>query len=464
MPTSFNSVSSCPYCSKSTGNSHKENLSGEGGIAPKMAIREYVEKCVEFWTMKSKYVDLPLFAKFMNNTKLNRRGQCVYVITPKWTMVKAVLSRQLNTNDQELEVFVPRSCVDESPKTFIAVNDINQYYPVMPLYMGPYSDFVTTKIKREWLIGVLNETLSGQDIAYIQSSQYQGQTFANRFEAKGAIERMLKILQSKFSRTTQNSMNRVDELLEELTSFEVLACPNFWEHFHLDQCMFAIEKKIKFLEDTTSDENHYCRQEYIRRVKLLQHLHYITRNGTLTKKGIATSQIAESELLLMELTMDGFFDDYSNAIIAGVVSALAVGRSNAPKRENTKLNWENQEMVTEAEKLMYSAKEHLLKVSHRLDELIEMYEIENEDKGMYNWDYMVPTYLWAKKMNFKLISNLTYLQEGLLVRCILRVSEILRSVQLATTHMGFDEVAQKIGVIITSLRRDIAFIPSLYTQ
>ncbi len=57
----------------------------------------------------------------------------------------------------------------------------------------------------------------------------------------------------------------------------------------------------------------------------------------------------------------------------------------------------------------------------------------------------------------------TELQEGIMVRCIQRVDELLKNIRLAAKNLESKEFEEKLERASRLIRRDIVFAPSLYT-
>ena len=56
------------------------------------------------------------------------------------------------------------------------------------------------------------------------------------------------------------------------------------------------------------------------------------------------------------------------------------------------------------------------------------------------------------------------MQEGIIVRCIQRLDEVLRDVRNAARIIGDPILYQKMEEASTAIKRDIVFAASLYTQ
>lgn len=65
---------------------------------------------------------------------------------------------------------------------------------------------------------------------------------------------------------------------------------------------------------------------------------------------------------------------------------------------------------------------------------------------------------------FSEITGLTDVQEGIIVRCIQRLDEVLRDVRNAARIIGDEILKQKMEEASSLIKRDIVFAASLYTQ
>jgi len=71
---------------------------------------------------------------------------------------------------------------------------------------------------------------------------------------------------------------------------------------------------------------------------------------------------------------------------------------------------------------------------------------------------------WAKGKSFCDIMKLTDVQEGLIVRTIQRLDEMIRDVKDAARIIGDPSLKKKMEESSESIKRDIVFAASLYTQ
>lgn len=73
-------------------------------------------------------------------------------------------------------------------------------------------------------------------------------------------------------------------------------------------------------------------------------------------------------------------------------------------------------------------------------------------------------YEWASEKPFAEIMSLTDIQEGIIVRCIQQLNEVICDVKNAARLIGDPALHSKMEEASTAIKRDIVFAASLYTQ
>jgi antiviral helicase SKI2 len=82
----------------------------------------------------------------------------------------------------------------------------------------------------------------------------------------------------------------------------------------------------------------------------------------------------------------------------------------------------------------------------------------------FNFGLVEVVYEWAGGMPFSNITQLTDVQEGVIVRTIQRLDEVLRNVKDGARVIGDPVLYQKMDEASTLVKRDIVFAASLYLQ
>ena len=93
-----------------------------------------------------------------------------------------------------------------------------------------------------------------------------------------------------------------------------------------------------------------------------------------------------------------------------------------------------------------------------------MKEAPGDFVEQFNFGLVEVVYEWSKGMPFSEITQLTDVQEGIIVRTIQRLDETLRDVKDAARVIGDTVLYQKMDQASTLVKRDIVFAASLYTQ
>lgn len=88
---------------------------------------------------------------------------------------------------------------------------------------------------------------------------------------------------------------------------------------------------------------------------------------------------------------------------------------------------------------------------------------ETQGKDKLNFGLMEVVYEWARNKPFAEIMDLTDVKEGIIVRCIQQLNEILKDVKDAARIIGNSTLPNKMEEASNAIKRDIVFAASLYT-
>jgi len=161
---------------------------------------------------------------------------------------------------------------------------------------------------------------------------------------------------------------------------------------------------------------------------------------------------AGHELLLTELIFSNCFADMRPAEVASLLSCFVfqTARCSEP-----------------------NLGPHLLKCQKRfVDKAVEVGQLQH-DCGVpiavedyvdsLHFGLVEVVHEWARDTAFASITGLTDVQEGLIVRCIQRLDEVLRDVRKAAHIVGDPVLERKAVDASAAIKRDIVFAASLYT-
>ncbi|KAJ1800342.1 Antiviral helicase ski2 [Coemansia sp. RSA 2399] len=244
-------------------------------------------------------------------------------------------------------------------------------------------------------------------------------------------------------------------LIGSIQGFQCCACPDLSEHFMGIHKKAVLQAELDELAIQLSDQNLDLLPDYRLRIDVLKSLEYVDEMGNVQLKGrVACEMNAADELVLTELILDNTLAAFEPEEIVALISAFVCTDKNEPSdlmdRLPPKLK-EGRERVLEAARRVGS-----IQSAHGLPISVEEYQRE------FRFGLMEVAYEWARGLSFMNITMLTDTQEGIIVRCILRISDVLKNMSTAAILVGDTELKLKLQTAIELIRRDIVFAASLY--
>lgn len=247
--------------------------------------------------------------------------------------------------------------------------------------------------------------------------------------------------------------------LKELAhpNVQCINCKQFIEHYELYQKRCKLEEDLSQINYKLSTESLELLPEYNSRIKVLQRLNFLDEHLVLLPKGHIASCISDNELLITEIVFENLLGNLSDEAIPAILSCFIFDNKGfkEPSTENV------------------SDIPELVEITNKIIDIgLHFGEIEKEEQveecsthfiDVLNMDSIRAVYEWAKGESFLEIMNHTELQEGIMVRCIQRVDELLKNIRLAAKNLESKEFETKLERASRLIRRDIVFAPSLYT-
>ena len=244
------------------------------------------------------------------------------------------------------------------------------------------------------------------------------------------------------------------QFLEEgLQDVSCTRCPDFLEHYTQHDNNMGLKDEFRRLQFLLSDESLALLPEYSQRVEVLTRLHYVDASGTVQLKGRVACEMSNHELMITELVFENVLTDLHPTDIAAVLSCFVfeMKRCVEPKLTET----------------LQKAKEQILHKAEMIAKLqkeVGMRTPEEEFTEQFHFGLMEVVFEWARGMPFSKITELTDVQEGIIVRSIQRLHETMSDVRNAARLIGDRTLAQKMEEAMGMVKRDIVFAASLYTQ
>ncbi|XP_074623537.1 superkiller complex protein 2-like [Acropora palmata] len=246
---------------------------------------------------------------------------------------------------------------------------------------------------------------------------------------------------------------RKQSLEESITSFKCLDCPKFTGHFEAIAHQMRLRDHVTSLRYLLSDESLQHTEELRQRIQVLQKLRYVDANNAVKLKGRVACEINNQELIITELVFENAFTDLHPTEIVALLSCFVFQQRRCSEPKLTKTLEEGKKRIlTMAEEIAWLQSECGLVTS------------VEEFKEQYNFGLVEAVFEWARGMPFSEITNLTDVQEGIIVRCIQRLDETCRDVRNAARVIGDPKLGEKMEEASAMIKRDIVFAASLYTQ
>jgi len=250
-------------------------------------------------------------------------------------------------------------------------------------------------------------------------------------------------------------VRRFQYLAKSLPTFSCIHDTMFEENFKQLRENTSIRNEHRQLKLLLSDDNLALLPEYQQRVKVLRSLGYVDKDGVVQLKGRVACELttaAGHELLLTELIFDNAFADLQPAEVASLLSCFVFQTSRCSEPSLTphltKCQTQFIMKATEVGQL-----QHDCGITIAVDDYVES----------LHFGLMEVVYEWAVGTLFAKITELTDVQEGLIVRCIQRLNEMIRDVAKAARIVGDPVLERKAGDASAAIKRDIVFAASLYT-
>ncbi|KAA0203954.1 hypothetical protein HAZT_HAZT012167 [Hyalella azteca] len=248
-------------------------------------------------------------------------------------------------------------------------------------------------------------------------------------------------------------IEKLEMLKARLRSQACLECPQFKEHFTQAFTYLKAREEITRLKFLMSEESLQLHPEYQMRIDVLKELGYIDDNKTVTLKGKVACEIGNHELMVTELLLENIFADKPIEVIAALLSSLVFQQKFCSEPE---LKADIAEGIAEFKRVAtrIGQKQRDCGLAEPVGDFVDQ----------FNFGLVEVVYEWAHGMPFNKIMELTDVQEGVTVKCIQRLDETLRDVRNAAKIVGDTKLVEKMEQASASIKRDIVFAASLYTQ
>jgi len=251
--------------------------------------------------------------------------------------------------------------------------------------------------------------------------------------------------------TKVQKLNSLRTKIDEME--EVTLSPDFPDQFDKVFGVMSVKEELERCEYLCSEASLSMLPEYHCRVEVLKRLKYVDTNCVVQLKGRVACEMGSNELIITELVFENKLTDRPPAEIAALLSCMVFQQRNCSEPELTEGL-----KVGVADIQATAARVGQVQVDCGLLQPVGDY-VES-----FNFGLVEVVFEWARGMPFADITQLTDVQEGVIVRTIQRLDETLRDVKDAARVIGDPVLYQKMDEASTIIKRDIVFAASLYTQ
>lgn len=251
--------------------------------------------------------------------------------------------------------------------------------------------------------------------------------------------------------------DKYEREFEDLKKFDCWSCPQFIQHFQIFFKKHHNLYEVSRIAHFVSPESSFFLPEYKKKLEVLKRWHYINEENVPELKAQVACLMSVHELVITEMLTENMLSDCTPAEIAALLSIFVYQQKqleedaiDEDKLPTTKLEKKCLELKEIARKI------GITQVECGLDQTVEDF-VETLKFGLVE-----VVHSWAEGASFASILEITEEQEGIIVRCIQRLDEVLRAVKAAFELIGCPDICEKIEVANQSIKRDIVFAPSLY--
>uniref|UniRef100_A0AC34GPJ4 Helicase SKI2W n=1 Tax=Panagrolaimus sp. ES5 TaxID=591445 RepID=A0AC34GPJ4_9BILA len=238
-------------------------------------------------------------------------------------------------------------------------------------------------------------------------------------------------------------------------------CLDFDAHIHMIHERQLLETEYDHLKYQTSFGALTLTDDYSNCLKVLQHLNFIDKDNLITIKGRVAAQINEDTLLLTEMIFENKLQNRGCSEIAALLCPLTAQHHSAKEKQNER---DCKILTTVANiDVINTLKEEMANMANKIDDIERKCKVVNARRDPPTFGLMEAVYQWAEGMSFEQITHLTDAHEGIIVRCIQRLDEVLKDIRNAGRIIGDNALVQKMVDTSAAIRRDIVFAASLYT-
>lgn len=227
-----------------------------------------------------------------------------------------------------------------------------------------------------------------------------------------------------------------------------------------------LRKKVKKLEDGMSENSLQFMPDYKQRLAVLKQLGYVADSVPLSVllKGRAACEVNTCEsLIVTELVFENHLEPLSISELAALLSSLVYQQKSDVSAD------EDLDAIQKISEPLFTACQALQKtmagIAGAQAEQGLPIAVTEYVQGSAKWGMVIAVKAWAEGETFVKVCELVpEVAEGTIVRCIVRLCELLRETKNLARVVGNSELMEKAENAVIHCKRDVIFAASLYVQ
>ena len=243
-----------------------------------------------------------------------------------------------------------------------------------------------------------------------------------------------------------------DKLRQAMERSACHECAKKPEHFALIDHRQKLVQTVQSLKAALSRDNLYLLPEFDARVRVLERLNYIDSEKVILIKGRVAREINScDELIATEMIFEGVLSELDPSEAIALLSLL-VFEENIETKPN----------LTERLIASKEAVERIARSLAKVQASAGMDVTEAEYVRTLKPGLMEVVYEWSKGRSFGEIMTFSEVQEGSIVRNIVRLEETCREIRSVARVIGDQKLFEKMEQASVSIKRDLIFASSLW--
>nr|CAH8871686.1 unnamed protein product [Trichobilharzia regenti] len=256
-------------------------------------------------------------------------------------------------------------------------------------------------------------------------------------------------------------------------------CPNLSAHLYLAHRTFRRRQTVEKIKKSLADFRLTLYREYTGRLNILKELKFINSTAdscVLSLKGLVACELTKKEVIVTELLFDGLFDNLLAPQIAAVLSAFV-----NEMRQSTLTSQQSHDYLHNLLREIHSGNRqsesdlkfipnHLIPVFEKILNFVYQLEIlqrqhqvaESYADTRLDLRQVTAVYKWANGHSLFAATNKCDLPEGLLIKMLLQLDELIRHICGVCRQIGNHDLCLKMEEAKSLIYRDIVCAPSLY--